>query len=129
MDRDLTEMLGRLKAMECGAAADALMASYPAGSPNWGAAIELIGHLSWPKKDQVKLAKHYLSRLPFANAKPYEVFANIMSLPTLLQILKEYAPSNDRDKNLFRYYAKPALERAKPSDSDRKMVEEFFSNI
>jgi hypothetical protein len=45
-----------------------------------------------------------------------------MSLPLLLEILSEYVPVDEMGKDLFEYYAKRALQRAKQSDADRAIV-------
>jgi hypothetical protein len=114
-----------LRKMASSEAAEWLIEQYPVGSANWGDAIGIMAHLSWKKADQARLADHYLSRLPFASAKPYEVFASFMNISRLVDILRKNAPSGVSDRNLLEYHAGPVLVRAAHTPEDRELVERF----
>jgi hypothetical protein len=49
--------------------------------------------LSWKTVDQVRLADHYLSKLPFASETPYAAFASFMSIKRLVGILQRHMPA------------------------------------
>jgi hypothetical protein len=129
MDQKLTAIVSDLRKMSSEAAADWLMDRYPLGSSDWGEAITILPHLSWKKPDQLRLAHHYLSRLPFASAKPYEAFASFMKVSRLVSILRENAPTSAPDKELLEYHAGPALARAAKTPEDHDLVENFRSEL
>jgi hypothetical protein len=110
-------------------AADAILERYPAGSLYYGEAFLIISHLSLRRPDQVRLARYYLQRLPFANQKPYEAFASQMSIPLLITILREYTPTDTRKRELFVYHARPTLESAAKSMKDAEVVSSFFADL
>jgi len=60
------------------------METYPQGSAGSGQAIRLMRHFSWKRPDQIRLAKHYLASIPFANKEGYEVFLSFMSVSRTL---------------------------------------------
>ncbi len=129
MSRNIEPIVSDLRKLTSRDAAEWLMERYPVGSADWGDAITIIAHLSWKKADQARLADYYLSRLPFASAKPYEVFASFMKVSRLVDILRKNAPSDTSDKGLLEYYAGPVLERAAKTPVDREKVEGFRSEL
>src|SRR5262249_8804271 len=129
MDEKLRSLVSDLRNMGSGTAADWLIDRYPAGSTDWGAALSILPHLSWERADQVRLATHYLARLPLASAKPYEVFASFMQLPKLIDILREKAPKDAQDRGLFEYHAGPVLMQAAKTPRDREVAQAFLSEL
>ena len=129
MDARLNRVIKELRGMESSGAADSLMNRYPPGSERYGDVFELMRHISWKRPDQVRLARYYLARRPFADSKPYEVFASFMALPRYLNILREVALHNDRDKELFLYHINPILRQLARSDRDRELIGGFLSEI
>jgi hypothetical protein len=129
MDQELRSLVGDLRRKSSREAADWLMDHYPAGSTNWGKAITILVHLSWKRAEQVRLANHYLSRLPFASAKPYEAFASFMRVSRLIGILRQNVPSNDRDRGLLEYHVGPVLVRAAKTPADHEAVRRFMSEL
>jgi hypothetical protein len=113
--------------MNSGEAADWIIERYPLDSLNSGEAMTVISHLSWKKPDQVRLAEYYLSALPFANSKPYEVFASLVPLYKLVDILAKYVPSDDWGKKLLGYHAKSILEGAVKTPKDRDALQSFIA--
>jgi hypothetical protein len=106
--------------------ADWLMQQYPAGS---GEAMIILAHLSLKRMDQVRLAEHYLSRLPFADARPYKTFASFMQVRRLVEIMRKHIPTDNRDKQLLEYYAAPVLNRAAKTAEDREAVQRFLAEL
>jgi hypothetical protein len=76
----------------------------------------------------VRLAEHYVSRMPFASPRPYEVFASFMKVPRLIDVMRKYVPSDDR-KQLFEYLAAPVLARAAKTPKDREAVQSFLAEV
>lgn len=126
-NQQLKEIGASLREMSSQDAADWLMQAYPAGSADYGSAIALMTHRSWKRPDQVRLARHYLQKLPFASAKAYEAILSFMAIDSFLKIIHEFMPSNDSDKSLLMYHLHPALERAARTESDRELVRAFIS--
>lgn len=94
----------RLRAMESAEAAEWLISEYPMGSKNWGEALVLIPYRSWGKPEQWSLAQHYFGKVLYANAKPYEVFAQSMPPSRMAQVLDEFIPPSEPDKQLLLYH-------------------------
>lgn len=103
-------------------AATWLMENYPVDAHNYGDAIALIPHRSWGRSDQIRLARHYLRKLPFASSRVYEAFASFMSLDLFVKIIKEYWPHDEADVSLLIYHLRPVLNKFARTDSDRAVV-------
>jgi hypothetical protein len=119
----------KLKTLTSAQAATLLMETFPVERPNYSEAFKIIAHRSWKRPDQVRLARFYLKKLPFANSKPYEVFASFMAIPTLISVFKEVLPSKSDDLQFFVYYVAPILTKNVKSENDRYIVEEFLSEL
>jgi len=128
MDERLRSIVRDLRKKDSSEAANWLMEHYPAGGPNSGEALKIISHLSWKKADQVRLAEKYLSGVPFADARAYEVFASLMKLPRLIEIMRKYIPRGDR-RQLFEYHVAPVLRRAAKTPEDEKAVQSFLAEV
>ncbi len=124
--RNLCEVLRQFDSQE---AANWLIKHYPIDHDNWGEAIYLIAHRSWLKIDQVRLARYYFQKLPFANGKVYEVFASFMSLSLLIQLIKEFLPTEASRLDLLLYYIVPVLNNNIKSDTDKKIVKSFLKEL
>ena len=110
-------------------AATWLMEHYPADGEKFGYAIGAIAHRSWKKSDQIRLAKYYLKKIPFAGASGYEAFISIMAIPRFIDIVSKYIPKDRSRVSLLRYYIeKPLLENARTA-SDEKIVCEFIDKL
>lgn len=123
--REATE----LRLLPSSAAADWLLEQYPAGSADYGTAFALMAARSWKRADQKRLADHYLARLPFASAKPYQVFLSFMSVPVFLSVLEKHLPTDEADLALFRYHLEPMLIRAAATDKDCMVVQDFLCRM
>ncbi len=110
-------------------AAEWLMAHHPVDSESAGEALIIASHLSWKKADQLRLADHYLSKLPFASSRPYEVFASMLPVHKLVAILKDKMPSNEADRDLLWYHAGPVLARASKTVQDTEAVQNLMSAV
>ena len=122
----LSEKLGRMTSEE---AADWLLTNYSVDKAGYGDAIALINHRSWQRPEQIRLAKHYFRKLPFASSKPYEAFASFMSLKLFLKTVEECMPVSEADKKLLLYHLSPVLQKVAKSDPDRELVAEFISHV
>ena len=119
----------KLRALTSAEAATYLIETYPAEGPAPLEAIALIPHRSWKRNDQLRLARHYLRRLPFANARPYEAFASFMSLPLLVSVLEEFVPGDAGKRDLFFYYAARVLNQRAQTAKDRTLVQSFLVRV
>jgi hypothetical protein len=129
MDQRLELILKELRKMTSEEAADWLIQNCPITAENSGDAFLLLPRISWQKCDQLKLANHYLSKIPYASHKPYEVFASFMQLGKLISVMENFLPPNDTDKALLRYHLGPILNRAAKSDSDQIAASVFMDRI
>jgi hypothetical protein len=129
IDERLRLILSDLRKKGSSEVADWLMQHYPAGSLGSGEAIILLAHLSLKRADQARLAEHYLSRLPFASARPYETFASFMQVRQLVQIMRKYVPDDQQGKQLLEYYAAPVLNRAAKNAEDHEAVQRFLAEL
>jgi hypothetical protein len=89
----------------------------------WGTAILMIQHLSWKVEDQVRLADHYLSRLPHASARGYEAFASIMSRDRFLSAIRRNWPQAPERLDLLRYYLFPTIRSHYMQDATDAQIE------
>jgi hypothetical protein len=129
MDRQLKELIEKLKAMSSEDASTWLMETYPLDSIDYGNAIILLPHRSWMKPDQLRLARYYFQKIPFASKKPYEAFASFMSISNLIKIIREYIPTDQSDKELLKYYLEGVLKKGIKSGSDKELVKNFIDEI
>jgi hypothetical protein len=107
-------------------AANWLLEHYPVNEPNYGEAVIILGHRSWERSDQIRLAKCYLSNLPHASDRVYNALLSFMSVPVFLKALKENLPSCSSDVRLLRYYIIPSLRKAEKSMRDQKAIDDFI---
>jgi hypothetical protein len=122
MDEKQREICAHLRELQSSEAASWLMAHYPTSSSHWGEALVVMPHRSWEKRDQIRLAKYYLSRIPFASARGYEVFASFMSVKNMIAVIRNYIPPISEDKKLLAYHIAPVLRRKAESDKDLAIV-------
>lgn len=119
----------RLKGLPSEDAATLLMETFPLESSDYSEAFRIMAHRSWKRPDQVRLARFYLRKSPFATAKPYEVFASFMSLPTLISVVKEAMSNKPSDRQFIAYHVTPVLKKNIKTESDRNLVNEFITEI
>lgn len=105
------------------------MERYPTSDGLWGEAVLVTPHRSWEKRDQIRLARYYLSRIPFASARPYEAFASFMSVASLTTVLQEFVPVSADRHDLLLYHLSPVLHRKARSDKDRAIVRNFLNSL
>lgn len=129
MDQHLKSAVNDLRKMGSSDAADWLIAHHPVDSESAGEALIIASHLSWKKADQLRLADHYLIKLPFASARPYEVFASMLPIHKLAAILKDRMPSEEADRDLLWYHAGPMLKRAVKTIQDHEAVQTLMSEV
>ncbi len=126
MNEEMRALVKALREMGSEKAADHLLERFPAGSHGSGVATTAIGHLSWRRADQMRLAKHYLSNLPHASGRAYRVFAAIMSIPRLLRIIEDNMPEDEDRKDLLFYYLRPVFREGARTEADRETVADFM---
>lgn len=124
-----TKIETKLKDLASEDAASYLMEIFPIEAENYGEAFKVMAHRSWKKNDQLRLARFYLRKIPFANSKPYEVFASFMSLPNLISVVKEAISNKPNDSDLIAYYVAPVLKDNIKTNKDRSLVEKFISEL
>ena len=129
MNEELRSLARELRDLPSEAAADHLLNRYPPGGAEAGTARELIARLSWSKRDQVRLAQEYLKSGPFAAAKPYKTFAQMMPLRRLLPILASVVPESEDRRDLFLYHVAPVLREAVKTPSEVQSVNEFVREV
>ena len=129
MDSKLQAISLELRAMESGQAASWLMSAYPVSSPEYGDVFQLLKARSWKRADQLRLARYYLQKIPFANAKPYEAFVAFMSLKLFISVLREFLPKPKADVDLLVYYLKSVLEKAAKTSDDRAAVNALLGDL
>ncbi|RFA30964.1 hypothetical protein CAI21_03020 [Alkalilimnicola ehrlichii] len=127
MNKIQRQQCEQLRALPSTEAAAWLMDKYGVGQTNWGEAFILLPHRSWSREDQIRLARYYFQKMPFAQSRPYEVFASFMSLPLLVQVLGECMPRAKADIELVRYYLAPVLKKKARSAAEVQLVEIFLS--
>lgn len=115
-----------LRRLESAEAADYLLRTYPLEALQWGRALELIAHRTWKREDQVRLAEHYLSRIPFASAAPYEVFASLLSFEDFAQVIRRHWPKAECDNGLLCYHLAPVVEQYVEDGADPKLAEDLL---
>ena len=129
MDQHLRSAVNDLRNMSSSDAADWLMVHHPVDSKSAGEALIIASHLSWKKADQLRLADYYLSKLPFASARPYEVFASMLPIHKLIAILRDKMPNEEADRDLLWYHAGPVLTRAAKTTQDHEAVQTLMSEV
>lgn len=129
MDSRLKADIDEIRSLASNEASDWIINKYPIDCDNYGQAFQIIGHRSWKKGDQIKLARYYLNKMPFANRQPYETFLSFMSVESFIGVVKECVPDNDQDVDLLAYHLKPAMRKAAKDDRSKEVVDKFFSEL
>lgn len=129
MDIKAEKECSKLRELNSADAVDFLIDVYPSNSVNYGQVFDLLNRRSWKKADQIKLARYYFKRLPFASAKPYEVFSSFMSLHNFINVLKEFLPADKSDLHLLKYHVEPILRKCAKSEKEEMLVGEFLSSL
>ena|SRR5579875_3183084 len=110
-------------------AATLLMETYPITADNYSEAFIVMNYRSWEKVDQIRLARFYLQKMPFASSKPYEVFASFMSLPILIGIVNELLPAKIDDQKLMAYYLIPVIRKFADSEKNSDIINNFLIEL
>lgn len=129
MDSKLQAISLELRAMESDQAASWLISTYPVSNPGYGDVFQLLRARSWKRADQLRLARYYLQKMPFASAKPYEAFATFMSLKLFILVLREFLPKTRADIDLLAYHLTAVLEKAVQTSDDRDAVNAFLCEL
>lgn len=105
----LHSVIARMKTLNSADAGKLLVREFPLTSPDYGYVFDLLRHRSREKHDQIKLFEYYMQNIPFANAKPYKAFAEIMSFHTYIKVLRKVVPTSESDRQLFFYHVMPVF--------------------
>jgi hypothetical protein len=127
MDESTRSLVVEFRRIDENERADRLLSRFPADGPDAGVATTIIDHLSFTRRDNHRLADHYLRRLPHASGRTYEVFAKKLRIEDLIRIAEERMPTDETDRQLLFYYLIPTLQKHARSDQDRQAIEEFAS--
>jgi hypothetical protein len=128
MNEEMRRCAAELRTKSSGEAADWLLTRYPAEGAHWGEALTLLEHVSLRKNDVRKLASNYLKRSPFAQDRPYRLFAKLLGLEELLSILLERLPTDQRGADLLLYHLRPMLDAAE-TDEECRAASEFLAAL
>ena len=129
MDCKLQAISRELRSTESDQAASWLINTYPLSNPEYGDVFQFLKGRSWKRADQLRLARYYLQKMPFASAKPYEAFITLMSLKLLISVLGEFLPKSNADIDLLVYHIRPVLEKAAQTSDDHDAVNAFLSFV
>ena len=77
----------------------------------------------------MRLARCYLKKIPFANAKGYEIFISFMSFRNFIRVIQEEAPIKKDDIGLLLYYLIPVLERGAKTYHDHELISKFVAEL
>lgn len=119
----------KLKGLASEDAASFLMETFPIEAANYSEAFQVMARRSWKKTDQLRLARFYLKKTPFANSTPYEVFASFMSLPALISVVKEAISNKPSESQFIAYHVTPVLKKKIKTDKDRHLVDSFITEL
>lgn len=119
----------KLTSLSSSQAADWLLSAFPIESQRYWDGLLLIPHRSWRRSDQLRLARHYLQRIPFASARGYEIFASFMQVSTFLTCIRESLPLSDERLDLLLDYLIPVLSAMAKSPKDSDLVAAFVREL
>lgn len=119
----------QLRAMTSADAATLLMKTFPVGSAGYSEAFRLMSHRSWKRPDQIRLARFYLQKMPFASEKPYAVFSSFMAIPSLVHVMRELIPQKKEDRQLVHYHLIPVLKKHVRSEKGRSAVRSLSNEL
>jgi len=122
-----TQIETKLKGLASEDAASFLMETFPIEAENYSTAFQVMAHRSWKKTDQLRLARFYLKKTPFASSKPYEVLASFMSIPTFISVVREAISNKPNDRQLIVYHVTPVLKKNIKTERDRDLVASFIT--
>lgn len=128
MDKSTRRTAAVLRDMSSSQAADWLLAKHPREGDTPGVAIKLLAHLSLQKRDNLRLARHYLAGPTWAHEWPYQVFAKCLGARKLIATLDEVMSDTERDRDLLRYHLcimRPMLR----SDSELAPVQAMIDRL
>ncbi|MDR7059374.1 MULTISPECIES: hypothetical protein [unclassified Sphingopyxis] len=128
MDQEMRTMGAELRRKAPPEAVDWLIQHFPIEGDNWGKAITLLEHASFPKREAAQLATYYLSRAPYASDRTYRLFAKFLGLAGMLEILGRLSPQFGEKSELLLYHLNPLLEEA-TSENDQLAVSAFVANL
>jgi len=121
MDSKQREIGEKLRKMCSSEAAEWLLENFPEDG------CVYINKRTWKKEEQLRLAEHFLRRVPHANGQCYDSLLSIMALPKFIDVMMKYIPNNDSDRNLLRYYLYPVLQIFSKNDKDQTSIESIKS--
>ena len=123
MDRDHQAASELIRSMSSKAAADWLL------ERNDNRDCLLVGHRSWRKSDQKRLADRYLSNLPHASDRAYRAFLQFMSIPLFIETIKPHLPIDESRMDLLKYYLLPALKDRAKTPREKQAVAAFIAAL
>lgn len=130
MNERMHSLCEQLRAMRSDEAATWLMETYDVEGDAYGEAFSLIPHRSWKRADQLRLARYYLQRIPFASARPYEAFAAFMSIRALVDVIVECLPHiRPNGISLLRYHLGPLIEKRARTPRDVLAGKELWAKL
>ncbi|WP_369990755.1 hypothetical protein [Pseudomonas xanthosomatis] len=129
MDVRQKEQVADLLKMSSEQAAEWLISTYPISEQGYGEGMVLIPHRSWKGNDQLKLARHYMQKIPFASERGYKVFSSFMSVSSFLGCIREQLPLAQQKQELLLYHLVPVLVAMAKNDKDVDMIKAFLAGL
>ena len=86
-----------------------MISTYPVGASDYGMAFNLLTRRSWKHRGQIRLAEHYLAKLPFAATKPYGVFLSFMAADVFVAQLRKFLASDESEAELLRCHSEVVM--------------------
>jgi hypothetical protein len=130
MDERERNLCTKIRAMRSDEAANWLLETYKVGETGYGEAFLLLRHRSWAREDQLRLARYYLQRIPFASGLPYEAFATFMPIRTLVGVVREHLPNVSKDRlGLLQYYLCPLIKEKARTSEDNQAADELIAEL
>ena len=120
----------KLRAFSSEEAATYLIAGYGADPGTFDKAFFLMRHRSWRRRDQVRLARHFLQKTPFRpHGQAYPALASFMSLRLLIRLLRAVKPTENIDLFMFRSDVERVLWQRAKSPGELAAVEQFLAEL
>jgi len=91
-------------------------------------AFRLLRCRTWKRKDQIRLALHFLFERPsYGNWDLFDHFASFMSLRLLVKLAREHKFLDAQDLYHVRYVLEPKLMQRARSESDTAAIREMLA--
>ena len=127
MDERQRRECGDLRALSSEEAATQLISKYAGRGCDW-MAFRLLRCRTWKRKDQIRLARHFLFERPsYGRWDLFDHFASFMSLRLLVKLAREHKFLDAQDLYHVRYVLEPMLMQRAKSESEISAIREMVA--